>query len=239
MARHDGRSPDELRPLRFERHYTRAVPGSVLASCGDTRVLCTASYADGVPPFLQGRGQGWLTAEYSMLPSSTSQRKARDRGGRIDGRSVEIQRLIGRSLRGVVDLAKLTERTLWVDCDVLQADGGTRTTAINGAWVALVDLLTHMDRKRLLRAWPLATQLAAVSVGMVDGEPLCDLAYSEDSRAEVDLNLVMTGDDRFIEIQGAAEGAPFSPESLTSMLALGTVAVRRILAAQDAALQAG
>ena len=236
MARSDGREPQDLRPVSFQRHFTRHAPGSVLASFGRTQVLCTAMVTDGVPPFLQGRGQGWLTAEYSMLPSATDSRKARDRTGRVDGRSVEIQRLIGRALRSVVELQKMTERTVWIDCDVLQADGGTRTTAISGAWVALHDLLAHMDSKRLLRAWPLRSQLAAVSVGVVDGAPLCDLAYEEDSRAHTDMNLVMTGEGRFIEVQGSAEGAPFSREELDAMLELGSGAIRRIFEIQKAAL---
>jgi ribonuclease PH len=209
----------------------------VLASFGETRVLCTASYNDGVPPFLQGKGRGWLTAEYSMLPSSTNSRKSRDRNGRVDGRSVEIQRLIGRALRGVMDFKLLGERTIWVDCDVLQADGGTRTTAISGAWVAISDLLTKMDEKRILRGWPLVTQLGAVSVGVVDGECLCDLDYAEDSKAEVDLNVVMTGKGHFIEVQGSAEGAPFDRGQLDAMLEQGTAAIRGIFDAQLSALK--
>ena len=236
MARSDGRAPGEMRPIRFERGYTKHAQGSVLASFGETRVLCTASVVDGVPPFLQGRGRGWLTAEYSMLPSSTHDRKSRDRVGKVDGRSVEIQRLIGRALRGVMDLKQMTERTIWLDCDVLQADGGTRTTAISGAWVALNDALTWMDEKRVLRGWPLTTQLGAVSVGRVDGEVLCDLSYAEDSRAEVDMNLVMTGAGEFVEVQGSAEGAPFDRTALESMLELGEAGIRTIFEAQRQAL---
>jgi ribonuclease PH len=237
MARADDRAPDDLRPLRFERGFTRHAPGSVLACFGETRVLCTAAWTDGVPPFLQGRGRGWLTAEYAMLPSSTPQRKQRERGVRADGRSVEIQRLIGRAVRAVVDLTKLTERTIWVDCDVLQADGGTRTTAISGAYVALHDLLVEMDRARVLRGWPLKSQLGAVSVGMVGGEALCDLSYDEDSRADVDMNLVMTGEGGFVEVQGATEGEAFGRAELDRMLAMGEAAIRRIFAAQAAALE--
>jgi ribonuclease PH len=214
MTRTDGRAAHELRPISFQRRFTAIAPGSVLAKCGNTQVLCTAMYSDGVPTFLQGKGQGWLTAEYAMLPSSTPQRKSRDKPGKIDGRSIEIQRLIGRALRAVVDLRKMTERTIWVDCDVIQADGGTRTTAISGAYVALHDLLRHMEQKRVLRGWPLVTELAAVSVGMVEGEALCDLCYTEDSAAQTDMNLVMTGDGRFIEVQGSAEAAPFSRAEL-------------------------
>jgi ribonuclease PH len=202
---------------------------------GQTRVICTVSVEERVPAFLKGRGQGWLTAEYGMLPSSTDTRKARDKGAQ-DGRSVEIQRLIGRSLRAVVDLSLVGERTIWVDCDVIQADGGTRTCAISGAWVALHDLFTQLDKKRLLRGFPLKTALAAVSVGVVKGEVLCDLCYAEDSQAETDMNLVMTGDGRFVEVQGSAEGAPFSATELQAMLTTGEAGCRTIFAAQQAAL---
>jgi ribonuclease PH len=237
--RNDGRGAGDLRPIRFERGFTRNAPGSVLACFGETRVLCTATYTDGVPPFLKGKGQGWLTSEYSMLPSSTLTRKARDRAGAVDGRSVEIQRLIGRALRAVVKLGNMTERTVWVDCDVLQADGGTRTTAISGAWVALSDLFAHMDEKRVLRSWPLASQVAAVSVGVVEGTVVCDLDYAEDSRAETDMNLVMTGAGAFVEVQGSAEGAPFTRDQLAAMLELGQAAIERVFAAQRAALGRG
>jgi len=236
MTRKDGREPGELREIGFQRGFTDHAPGSVLVTFGGTRVLCTAVANDGVPPWLKGQGRGWLTAEYSMLPSSTLGRKPRDRSGKIDGRSVEIQRLVGRAVRGVVDFKKMTERTVWVDCDVLQADGGTRTAAISGAWVALHDLFTQMDEKRQLRDWPLAAQLGAVSVGIVDGTPMCDLCYEEDSRAETDMNLVMTGEGKFIEVQGSAEGAPFSGDELNAMLEIGEAGIRRIFAAQRAAL---
>ena len=236
MARVDGREARDLRAVSFQRGFTRNAPGSVLASFGDTRVLCTAMYTDGVPPFLQGRGQGWLTAEYAMLPSASDQRKQRDRGAKPDGRAIEIQRLIGRALRGVVDFSKMTERTVWIDCDVLQADGGTRTAAISGAWVALHDLFKHMEAKRVVRGWPLVAQLGAVSVGVVGAEVMCDLSYAEDSRAGTDMNLVMTGDGRFIEVQGSAEGAPFTREQLDSMLEVGSSAIRSIFDTQRAAL---
>jgi len=226
-----------VRPISFQRGFTEHAPGSVLTSFGRTRVLCTAMAVDGVPPFRQGKGAGWLTAEYSMLPSSTNTRKSRDRTGRVDGRSIEIQRLISRSLRGVMDLKKLTERTIWVDCDVIQADGGTRTAAISGAYVALHDLLTFMDGKRTLRAWPLKSQLGAVSVGVVDGRVVCDLDYREDSGAEVDMNLVMTGEGRFIEVQGTSEGEPFDREQLDGMLEQGEAAIRRIFELQRKALE--
>jgi ribonuclease PH len=236
MPRPDGRTPADLRPITFQRNFTRNAPGSVLASFGNTRVLCTAMAQDSVPPFLQGKGKGWLTAEYSMLPSSTETRKQRDRVGSTDGRSVEIQRLIGRALRGVVDLNQLTERTMWVDCDVLQADGGTRTCAISGAWVAIHDLLTWMDGRRILRGWPLRSQLAGVSVGVVKGEVLCDLSYAEDSQAETDMNLVMTGEGKFIEVQGSAEKTAFDRGELDQMLELGSAAIQRIFELQRAAL---
>ncbi len=232
----DGRDHAALREISFQRAFTRHAPGSVLASFGATRVLCTAMASEGVPPFRQGRGLGWLTAEYAMLPSSTLERKARDRQAKVDGRSVEIQRLIGRSLRAVVDMSKFPERTIWIDCDVLQADGGTRSTAICGAWVALHDLLIHMDAKRQLRAWPLTRQVAAVSVGLVDGQSLVDLAYAEDSRAQTDMNLVMLDDGRFVEVQGSAEGAPFARGEMDALLALGVQAIQRIFECQRAAL---
>jgi ribonuclease PH len=236
MPRLDGRNAGDLRPISFQRGFTNRAPGSVLASFGNTRVLCTAMAQDGVPPFLQGKGRGWLTAEYSMLPSSTEQRKIRDRVGSTDGRSVEIQRLISRSLRGVMDLTQMTERTIWVDCDVLQADGGTRTCAISGAYVALHDLLSHMDHRRVLRGWPLKSPIAAVSVGVVGKEALCDLTYAEDSKAETDMNLVMTGEGKFIEVQGSAEGAAFDRGELDSMLEMGAAAIRRIFELQRATL---
>jgi ribonuclease PH len=232
MARKDGREPNQPREVRFERHFTEHAPGSVLASFGRTRVLCTAMYTDGVPPWLQGKGRGWLTAEYSMLPSSTQGRKQRDRGPKVDGRSIEIQRLIGRALRSVVDFKKMTEKTVWIDCDVVQADGGTRTAAISGAWVALHDLFTAMDERRILRGWPLESQLGAVSVGVVSGDVVCDLNYEEDHRAETDLNLVMTGEGKFIEVQGTAEGAPFSRGELDTMLELGEAGIGHIFEVQ-------
>jgi ribonuclease PH len=216
--------------------FTRHAPGSVLASFGNTRVLCTAMAQEGVPAFLHGKGKGWLTAEYSMLPSSTESRKSRDRSGSVDGRSVEIQRLIGRSLRAVVDLSQIGERTVWVDCDVLQADGGTRTCAISGAWIALHDLFKHMEARRWLRGWPLRSQVAAVSVGVVGGETLCDLAYAEDSKAETDMNLVMTGEGHFIEVQGSAEGAPFTRAEHDAMLEIGANGIRELFGLQRAAI---
>jgi ribonuclease PH len=238
-SRIDGRAPEAMRPITFQRRFTHMTPGSVLASFGDTRVLCTASLTEGVPRFLQGKGKGWLTAEYSMLPSSTQGRKSRDRNGRVDGRSVEIQRLIGRSIRAVTDLNVFGERTLYIDCDVLQADGGTRTTAISGAWVALHDLFLSMDSRRILKEWPLEQQLGAVSVGVIDGEVLSDLCYKEDAGADVDMNVVMTSSGEFVEVQGAAEGATFSRETLDSMLAMAEASIRQIFEAQRAAVEEG
>jgi len=236
--RPSGREPDQLRPVIFTPDYTKHAEGSVLAEFGDTRVLCTASVESRVPPWMRGAGSGWVTGEYGMLPRATHSRSGREAArGKQGGRTVEIQRLIGRSLRAVMDLKQMTERTIWIDCDVIQADGGTRTAAISGAYVALHDLLTHMDGKRILRGWPLKTPLAAVSVGVVDGTVLCDLAYSEDSRADVDLNLVMTGGGEFIEVQGSAEGAPFSREFLDAMLETGEAAIRRIFEVQRSVLE--
>ncbi|HEV3237854.1 MAG TPA: ribonuclease PH [Gemmataceae bacterium] len=236
--RSDGRQPDELRPLTFRRRYTRQAPGSVLVRMGRTTVLCTCSVELSVPAFLAGTGKGWLTAEYSMLPGSTSPRKARDRGGKIDGRSVEIQRLIGRSLRAVVNLDKLGERTLYIDCDVIEADGGTRTASINGAYVALVDALTS---KKTLLGPPGAIirgSVAAISVGLLHDRELLDLDYSEDKEAEVDLNLVMTGAGEFIEVQGTGEEATFTRSQLDRLLKLGRLGIDAITKAQRAALGA-
>jgi ribonuclease PH len=234
--RPDGRKPDQLRPLKFHRRYTRQAPGSVLVHVGRTTVLCTCCIDTKVPDFLLGRGTGWLTAEYGMLPGSTHTRKARDKGGKVDGRSVEIQRLIGRSLRAVVDLGKLGERTLWIDCDVLEADGGTRTASINGAYVALIDALAAF-RGEIGPAEGIVTgSVAAVSVGLCNGAEWLDLNYEEDKDAEVDLNLVMTGSGRFIEVQGTGEEATFSREQLDKLLKLGQHGISKITAAQKKAL---
>ena len=234
--RPDGRKPDQLRPLRFQRRYTRQAPGSVLVHMGRTTVLCTCCVDLKVPDFLVGRGTGWLTAEYGMLPGSTNSRKPRDTGGKVDGRSVEIQRLIGRSLRAVVDLAKLGERTLWLDCDVLEADGGTRTASINGAFVALIDALTAFKKEIGSPGNVVTSSVAAVSVGLCDGAEWLDLNYEEDKDAEVDLNLVMTGAGRFIEVQGTGEEATFSREQLDRLLKLGQHGIEKITAAQKKAL---
>lgn len=236
--RHDGRRPDQLRPLSFVRRYTTQAAGSVLVSMGRTRVLCTCTVEPQVPPFLVGTGKGWLTAEYGMLPGSTSTRKPRDRAGKVDGRSVEIQRLIGRSLRAVVDLAKLGERTFWVDCDVIEADGGTRTASINGAFLAVVDALAaHHGQAGGARA-VLSASVAAVSVGLLDGAGLLDLDYREDKDADVDCNLVMTGDGRIVEAQAGGEETTFRRDQLDMLLDLGKLGIDAIRATQRAALGA-
>jgi ribonuclease PH len=236
--RFDGRQADELRPLSFRRRYTRLAAGSVLVRMGRTTVLCTCSVELSVPPFLVGTGKGWLSAEYNMLPGSTSPRKARDRAGKIDGRSVEIQRLIGRSLRAVLDLEKLGERTLWIDCDVLEADGGTRTAAINGAYVALIDALTAHKHVHGPAAGVVRGSVAAVSVGLLDEVALLDLAYVEDKDADVDLNLVMTGAGEYIEVQGSGEEATFSRAQLDRLLKLGKGGIDAITLQQRRSLGA-
>lgn len=237
MPRPHGRAPADPRPLSFERRYTGSAPGSVLVKTGRTTLLCTCCVDAKVPDFLVGRGKGWLTAEYGMLPGSTNTRKPRDKAGKVDGRTVEIQRLIGRSLRAVIDLTKLGERTLWVDCDVLEADGGTRTAAISGAFVAVADAL-HSLRNTLPHpvGQILTDSVAAVSVGLLDSLTLLDLEYVEDRDAEVDLNLVMTGSGKLIEVQGAGEEATFTRAQLDALLDLGEAGIRTMTAAQKAAL---
>ncbi|TCT21945.1 ribonuclease PH [Thiobaca trueperi] len=231
------RRPDQLRPLRFTRGFTRHAEGSVLVEFGDTRVLCTASVESRVPPFLKGQGSGWITAEYGMLPRSTDRRTDREAArGKQSGRTQEIQRLIGRSLRASADLRALGERSITLDCDVLQADGGTRTAAITGAWVALRDAIDGLIARGELATNPLQSQVAAVSVGIYKGVPVLDLDYAEDSTAETDMNLVMDGEGRFIEIQGTAEGTPFSRDEMDALLTLGANGIRQIQAAQRAAL---
>ncbi|MDB5312112.1 MAG: ribonuclease [Gemmataceae bacterium] len=240
MPRPDNRLPNQLRPLSFERNYTRNAPGSVLVKMGRTTVLCTCCVEPKVPDFLVGKGKGWLTAEYGMLPGSTATRKPRDKGGKVDGRSVEIQRLIGRSLRAVVDLSKLGERTLWVDCDVLEADGGTRTAAINGALVALVDAVNSVKAGLSVPVREVVhASVAAISVGVVDGEERLDLEYVEDRDAEVDLNLVMTGSGQFIEVQGSGEEATYTRKQLDRLIDLGEAGIREIAAAQKNSLGSG
>lgn len=235
--RGDGRAYDALRPIELRTRYLRFAEGSVLIEAGQTKVLCAATVEDKVPPFLKGRGGGWVTAEYSLLPRSTFERTPREAAkGRIGGRTHEIQRLIGRSLRSVVDMQALGERTIWVDCDVIQADGGTRTTAINGAFVAMCLALLHMREAGTLRGWPVVDWLAATSVGFVGGKPLLDLTYEEDSRAEVDMNVVMTGDGRFVEVQGTAEQVPFSKTELDGLLRLAHEGIGKINQLQRDAL---
>ena len=233
--RHDGRKPGQLRELKLKRKYTRASPGSVLISAGRTVVLCTASIDLSVPPWLKGKGQGWLTAEYNMLPGSTSPRKPRERGGKVDGRTTEIQRLIGRSLRAVVDMQALGERTITLDCDVIEADGGTRTASVTGAFVALVDALRSVvdaaEARRILK-----DSVTAVSVGIVAGEPVLDLDYVEDSKADVDMNVVLTGAGKFVEVQGTGENAVFDEKELAAMLKLARGGVKDLVAAQREAL---
>jgi ribonuclease PH len=238
FARPSGRAPDQLRPVRFTRHFTRHAEGSVLVEFGDTRVLCTASIEDKVPGFLRGKGQGWVTAEYGMLPRATHTRSDREAArGKQSGRTQEIQRLIGRSLRAVFDLNALGERTLTLDCDVLQADGGTRTAAITGAWVAAQDALNTLIARGVMTGSPLRDAVAAVSVGLWQGVPVLDLDYPEDSACDTDMNVVMTGQGGFVEIQGTAEGAPFDRRQADAMLELARAGIERLVRAQRAALE--
>jgi len=237
LQRASGRRLDELRPVCIERHYTRHAEGSVLISCGDTRVLCTASVEERVPPWLRGQGQGWVTAEYGMLPRATGTRNMREATrGKQGGRTLEIQRLIGRSLRSVVNLEALGERTVTLDCDVLQADGGTRTASITGAYVALVDAMDTLFDAGKLRRKPIHGRVAAVSVGMLGAHAVLDLDYAEDSGADTDLNVVMNDGGGFIEIQGTAEGHAFRREELSAMLELAEKGVAELIVTQEAAL---
>jgi len=240
MSRIDGRTPEQLRPVGIERGWSKHAEGSVLVSFGDTRVLCTASLTEGVPRWRKGSGEGWVTAEYAMLPRATNTRGDRESvKGRIGGRTHEISRLIGRSLRAVVDTKALGENTIVLDCDVLQADGGTRTAAITGAYVALADAVRWAQAKRLIKpkAQPLTGGVSAVSVGIIDGVPMLDLCYEEDVRAETDMNIVCTSDGRFVEVQGTAEGAPFERELLDQLLDLGVLGCAELDAAQRKALE--
>jgi len=233
--RSDKRPSDQLRPITITPHYLEHAEGSVLIEAGRTRVVCAASVEDRVPPFLRNSGKGWVTAEYGMLPRSTSTRTQREASaGKIGGRTHEIQRLIGRSLRAVTKLPALGERTIYVDCDVIQADGGTRTASITGAFVALALAIETLKKRDLLRTIPLTDYVAATSVGIVDGEVLLDLAYEDDSRAEVDMNIVKTGDGRFIEVQGTAEAIPFGRESLNRLLDLAEIGIRQLIDKQRA-----
>jgi ribonuclease PH len=237
VKRADGRRADELRPVRFQRRYTRHAEGSVLIEFGETRVLCTASVEERVPPFLKESGRGWVTAEYGMLPRSTNTRTEREAArGKQSGRTQEIQRLIGRSLRAVVDLALLGPRTIQVDCDVLQADGGTRTAAITGAFVALHDAVSWLKEKKLIFANPIRDHVAAVSVGIAGGAPLLDLDYAEDSACGCDFNVVMTGSGRFVEVQGTAEGGAFSRAELDALLDLAARGITQLVQQQKKSL---
>ena len=236
-ARPSGRRADELRALRIIRHYTKHAEGSVLIEAGDTKVLCTASVEDGVPAFLKGKGRGWLTAEYGMLPRATNTRMRREAAeGRQSGRTQEIQRLIGRSLRAVTDLGALGERTIKVDCDVLQADGGTRCASITGACVALHDAIGWCQERGLVTGEPVSDFVAAVSVGVVGGVPMLDLDYAEDAACDTDMNVVMTGAGGFVELQGTAEGAPFTRAEMDALVALAERGIRALVAAQESAL---
>ncbi|MFD8634351.1 ribonuclease PH [Streptomyces sp. NPDC059533] len=239
MSRIDGRTPEQLRPVTIERGWSKHAEGSVLISFGDTKVFCTASFTEGVPRWRKGSGEGWVTSEYSMLPRSTNTRGDRESvRGKIGGRTHEISRLIGRSLRAVIDYKALGENTIVLDCDVLQADGGTRTAAITGAYVALADAIAWGQKKKLVKAGrkPLTDTVAAVSVGIVDGVPLLDLCYEEDVRAETDMNVVCTGDGRFVEVQGTAEGEPFDRKELNALLDLAAGGCADLQALQLSAL---
>ena len=232
-SRLDDRPADQLRPTRLTPHYLEHAEGSVLIEARRTRVICAASVEDKVPIFLRGTGKGWVTAEYGMLPRATSTRTVREASrGKVGGRTQEIQRLIGRSLRAVMKLEALGERTVWIDCDVIQADGGTRTAAISGGFVALVFALQQLKERGVFQKLPVTDHVAATSVGIVNGTPLLDLAYEEDSKAEVDMNVVMTGDGRFIEVQGTAEGAPFSRAAHDALLGLAETGISRLVAMQ-------
>lgn len=233
-----GRTADQLRNVVITRNFTRYAEGSVLVEFGDTKVICTASVEESVPPFLRGKGTGWVTAEYSMLPRATHTRSSREAAkGKIGGRTHEIQRLIGRSLRAVTDLAALGERCIYIDCDVIQADGGTRTASITGAWVALADALQGLVARGAISASPLKEAVAAVSVGIVDGRATLDLDYSEDSAAEVDMNFVMTTSEKFVEVQGTAEAEPFTLQQMDEMRNLAVQGIRELLSRQQEALR--
>lgn len=237
MSRIDGRGYEDLRPVKFTRNFTKHPQGAVLVEMGETKVICTAMIEDKVPPFLKGAGKGWITAEYSMLPSSTHSRKIRESSrGKVDGRTQEIQRLIGRALRSVVDLNAIGERTIWIDCDVIQADGGTRTAAITGAFVALVDAVHSLLEKKTLNKSCIKNFVSAVSVGIVDNKHILDLCYEEDSKAKVDMNIVMTDKEEFIEVQGTGEEAPFSKDDLKELLRLAEKGNKDLIAMQKEVL---
>jgi ribonuclease PH len=240
MQRPSGRSAAQLREINITRNYTRHAEGSVLVCFGDTQVICTASVEKGVPRFMRGQGRGWVTAEYGMLPRSTGSRMGREASrGKQGGRTLEIQRLIGRSLRAAIDFSKLGENTITVDCDVIQADGGTRTAAITGACVAVVDAINYLQREKLIKDDPLLQMVASVSVGIYQGVPVLDLDYPEDSSADTDMNVVMGESGGFIEVQGTAEQAPFAREELNDMLDLASDGIQQLIALQKAALASG
>ncbi|MCL4874504.1 ribonuclease PH [bacterium] len=235
--RADGRKPDELRKIAAERRYLKFAEGSVLFEMGDTKVICAATVEERVPPFLAGTGRGWLTAEYAMLPRSSKKRIQREAvSGKVGGRTHEIQRLIGRSLRAIADMQALGERTVYIDCDVIQADGGTRTASVTGAYIAVHDTLRELVKQGLLDSIPLKDSVAAVSVGIVGGVPVLDLNYEEDSKAEVDMNVIMTGDGRFIEVQGTAELSPFSSDEMAELISLASKGIRELTAFQKKAI---
>jgi ribonuclease PH len=235
VRRSDGRGAKALRPVRITRNYLKHAEGSVLIQIGDTKVICSASVEERVPPFLRNTGKGWVTAEYAMLPRSTHTRTPRERGGG-NGRAFEIQRLIGRSLRSVTDLNAFGERTIWIDCDVIQADGGTRTASITGAYVALVDAFRKMVKNGMIENIPVQDSVAAISVGKVDGEVLLDLDYEEDSKAEVDMNIVMTGEGKFVEIQGTAEGGVFTKKEMDGLVKIAQSGIRILTRIQKKSL---
>ncbi|MGV3724329.1 MAG: ribonuclease PH [Actinomycetota bacterium] len=235
-ARLDGRSPSQLRPIKITRGFNAYAEGSCFIEVGETKVICTASVEGRVPPFLKGQGIGWLTAEYSMIPRANRQRTPRDTA-KPSGRTVEIHRLVGRSLRAVVDRTMLGERPIWIDCDAIQADGGSRCASITGAYVALVECLGSLKQQGQLKRWPLLDQLGAVSVGIIGGLPSLDLNYEEDSAAAVDMNVVMTGDGRLVEVQGTAEGEPFSRQQMDRLMDLATAGINEIFAMQRDVLQ--
>lgn len=236
--RFDGRKFDQMRQVNVIRNYTKYAEGSVYIEVGDTQVICNASIEDRVPIFLRGKGEGWIACEYNMLPRATQIRKIRDiTKGKIDGRTVEIQRLIGRALRSVVDLKALGEKTLWIDCDVIQADGGTRTTSISGAFIAMVDAVNKLHRKKTFKVYPIRKYLSAVSVGIVNNEKLLDLCYSEDSRAQVDMNIAMTDDGEFVEIQGTGEQTPFSRKDLNELMDLAQNGIKKMIEIQKRSLK--
>lgn len=239
LGRFDGRRRDQIRPVKVTRNFTKHAEGSVLIEMGDTKVICTASVEEKVPPFLKGKGTGWVTAEYAMLPRATHDRSPRESvKGKQGGRTLEIQRLVGRALRAVIDTSRLGERTIWIDCDVIQADGGTRTASITGAFIALADAVSVLKRRELIKVNPLTDYLAAISIGKVGGHVMVDLAYEEDSHAEVDMNVVMTGAGQYVEIQGTAERTPFNKKDMDEFLDLGWGAIRELVELQKSLIGA-